>query len=462
MKSDVVIVGGGPGGAAAAMFLAREGIRSLIIEQEAFPRYHIGESMTGAGGKVLRDLGLEDMMNARKYPQKHGTKVYGTSGKTTWFVPVTGRDENWKLFDWTTWQVRRSDFDTMILNEALSRGATLLPGRAVRPLLRDDGSVRGVQVQPADGGTLEIESEMLLDCSGQATWLANLGGVTGPKYLGAYDKQIAFFSQVVDTVRDHGGTRETMPDNTLIFYQQKFHWSWFIPLDDNVVSVGVVVPSAYFLDKKESKRDFLVRELHALNPEIKQRIPEVKLIHDVHVIPNYSYQVKQFTGKGFMCIGDAHRFVDPIFSFGLTVAIREAQFAAPLIKAYLEGANRDAANPFAEYQLMCEKGIDVLEDALDFFWERPFAFAQCVHRRYTDHMRDMFAGRIYEHQPSAPILSFRRILEREKARSEDYSNEDIYSMPVGSRYHPERAPIWEPGAEGAVFMEETEAWMGVR
>ena len=200
------------------MFLAREGIRSLIIEQEAFPRYHIGESMTGAGGKVLRDLGLEDMMNARKYPQKHGTKVYGTSGKTTWFVPVTGRDENWKLFDWITWQVRRSDFDTMILNEALSRGATLLPGRAVRPLLRDDGSVRGVQVQPADGGTLEIESEMLLDCSGQATWLANLGGVTGPKYLGAYDKQIAFFSQVVDTVRDHGGTRETMPDNTLIFY----------------------------------------------------------------------------------------------------------------------------------------------------------------------------------------------------------------------------------------------------
>lgn len=456
MKADVVIVGGGPGGAAAAMFLAKKGIPSVIIEQEAYPRYHIGESLTGAGGKVLRDLGLEEVMMRAKHPTKHGVKVYGTNGNTTWFVPVTGRDENWKLFDWITWQVRRSDFDTMMLNEAVARGAMLIPGKATKPLLRDDGSVRGVQVHPADGGTMEIESELLLDCSGQATWLANLGGVTGPKYLGSYDKQIAFFSQVVNTVRDNGGTRETNKDNTLIFYQQKFHWSWFIPLDEDVVSVGVVVPSAYFQERKESKQDFLIRELHELNPEIKRRIPEVKLIHDVHVIPNYSYQVRRFCGKGFICIGDAHRFIDPIFSFGLTVTMREAQFMAPLARAYLEGKNRDAANPFAEYQLISEKGIDILEDTLDFFWERPFAFALCVHQRYTDYMTDMFAGRIYEHQPSPPLLSFRKLLERERERS--YETESDYSIPIGSRFHPERAPIWDVNAT----VESTEAWMGPR
>jgi flavin-dependent dehydrogenase len=369
---------------------------------------------------------------------------------------VTGRDENWKLFEWITWQIRRSDFDVMMLNEAVARGATLLHGRAIRPLLDDKGSVRGVLVRMADGGTLEIESDVLLDCSGQATWLANLGGVTGPKYLGSYDKQIAFFSQVVDTVRDNGGTRDTNKDNTLIFYQEKFHWSWFIPLDDEIVSVGAVVPSAYFLEKKESKRDFLTRELHQLNPEIKRRIPEVKLVHDVHVIPNYSYQVKGFCGKGFICIGDAHRFIDPIFSFGVTVAMREAQFAAPLIKSYLEGAHRDDPNPFADYQLFCEKGIDILEDTLDFFWERPFAFAVCVHRRYTDYMTDMFAGRIYEHQPSPPIHSFRNLLKRERER--DYSREDLYSVPIGSRFHPERAPLWDVNA----VVESTEEWMGPR
>jgi FADH2-dependent halogenase len=91
MKTDVVIVGGGPGGAASAMFLAQEGIKPVIFEQETFPRYHIGESLTGAGGKVLRDLGLETEMYRRKHPIKQGVKVYGKSPRGSWFVPVTGR-----------------------------------------------------------------------------------------------------------------------------------------------------------------------------------------------------------------------------------------------------------------------------------------------------------------------------------------------------------------------------------
>jgi FADH2-dependent halogenase len=459
MKSEVVIVGGGPAGAAAAMFLLREGIKPIIIEQEKFPRYHIGESLTGAGGKVLRDLGLEAEMYKHKHPTKQGVKVYGQSTRGTWFVPVTGRDENWKLFEWDTWQVRRSQFDKMMFDEAISRGATLVPGKAVRPLMNGDGSVHGVRIRPADGRTeYDIESELLLDCSGQATWLANLGGVTGPKYLGAYDKQIAIFSQVAGALRDDGGTRDTHPDNTLIFYWKKFHWAWFIPLDKEVVSVGIVVPSAYFLDKKESPRDFLLREYHELHPELKRRIPEIKLVEDVHVIPNYSFQVKKFCGKGFMCIGDAHRFIDPIFSFGLTVAMREAQVAAPIIKAYLGGAKRDCPNPLAEYQLSCEKAIDVLEDCLDAFWEQPFAFALIVYSKHTDDMTDMFAGRIYERQPSPALHSFRKLLKREGQREESYETEDVYSIPIGSRYHPERAPIW--GINAAV--ESTEAWMGPR
>jgi flavin-dependent dehydrogenase len=458
MKTDVAIVGGGPGGAAASMWLRMQGLDSVIIEQETFPRFHIGESMTGAGGKAVRDLGLESEMYKHKYPCKQGVKVYGTTDRGTWFVPVTGRDENWKLFEWDTWQVRRSHFDKMLLDHALNRGATLLPGKALKPIMNGGGEVKGVKVRMADGGVQDIQSEMLLDCSGQATWLANLGGVTGPKYLGAYDKQIAIFSHVRGTVRDNGGTRETHPDNTIILYASKYHWAWFIPLDNDVVSVGIVVPAQYFLDKKESKKDFYVRELHDLHPELKRRIPEVHLVEDVHIIPNYSFQVKNFTGKGFMCIGDSHRFIDPIFSFGLTVTMREGQFAAPLIKDYLAGKNRDAKNPFAEYQLFCEKGIDILEDVLDCFWENPFAFAMFVHTRYTEHMTDMFAGRIYEHQPSPALFAFRKLLGREESRMKSYENDDTYSIPIGSRYHPERAPIWEVGSE----VESTEKWMGER
>ena len=111
MKTEVLIVGGGPAGAESAKFLLREGITPLIVESETFPRYHIGESMTGAGGKAVRDLGLEAEMYRRKYPVKQGVKVFGQSKRASWFVPVTGRDENWNLYPCDTWQVRRSDFD---------------------------------------------------------------------------------------------------------------------------------------------------------------------------------------------------------------------------------------------------------------------------------------------------------------------------------------------------------------
>ena len=457
MRTDVLIVGGGPAGSTSAMCLAAEGIRPLIVEREPFPRYHIGESLTGECGAVLRDLGLEHKMLADGHPVKQGGKIYGPNGRHEWFIPVMGRDSNWTLFDQFTWQVRRSIFDQMMLDEAAARGATIVRGTAVKPLLRDDGSVRGAQIRMADGGTVDVDSELLLDCSGQATFLAN-AGVTGPKYLGSHDKQIAIFSQVAGAIRDDGATRDAHKDNTLIFYQKKYHWAWFIPLGEELVSVGVVVPAAYFLDKKETKQAFLLRELHELNPDLKRRLPEVTFAEDVHVIPNYSFQVRQFCGKGFICIGDAHRFVDPIFSFGLGVSMKEAQLAAPLVKAYLAGAQRDLDNPFAAYQLHCEKGIDVLEDTIDMFWEQPFAFAVFVNARYREYCTDIFAGRIYERQPSPAVTAVRKMLKREEERNRSYEAQDLYSMPIGSRFHPERSALWEPNAP----VESTEAWMGPR
>jgi FADH2-dependent halogenase len=425
----------------------------VIVEKEPFPRYHIGESLVGEAGGVLRELGLEGAMAARKFLVKRGAKLYGPGGKYPWFAPVMMRDSEWNLKEQFTWQVRRSDFDHMLLEEAVGRGATLLRGQATRPLLGADGEVRGVQVRTSDNRLVDVESDMLLDCSGQATFLANLG-LTGPKYRGNYDKQIAIFSQATGGIRDDGRSPEDYPDNTLLFTRAKFHWAWWIPLDHEVVSVGVVIPAAYFLEKKESKRVFLLRELREINPDLARRLPEINLVEDVHVIPNYSYQVRRFCGKGFLCVGDAHRFIDPIFSFGVYVTMKEAAFAAQAVKGYFGGENRDTRTPFAEHQRSMEQAIDLLEDILDGFWEQPFAFAAFVQARHRGLMIDLLAGRIYERQPSDPVLAFRKMLQRERT----FGKEDDVSVPIGSRFHPERAPIWEANSG----LESTEQWMGPR
>jgi flavin-dependent dehydrogenase len=452
VKTDVLIIGGGPGGAAAAMFLIREGITPIVLEQEAFPRFHIGESLTGEAARVLERLGIAGKMVKRNDPIKHGVKVFGASAVNSWYIPVSKREADWSLSLATTWQTRRSEFDLMMLKEAEARGAIVMQATAVKPLLTEEGAVRGVTVRWPDGKSEEIETEIVLDCSGQATFLANQR-VTGPKYVGSYDKQIAFFSHVTGAIRDSGTSGDTAKDNTLIFYEKKFHWAWFIPIDDNIVSVGLVLPTADFLEKKQTPEQFFREQLCNVNPELRRRIPDMKLVEKVHVIPNYSYQVRRFCGKGFICIGDAHRFIDPIFSFGLTVTMREAEFAAPRVRAYLEGKRNGEVNPFAEHQALCEKGIDNLEDMIDLFWEQPFAFATFVHHRYPDDLTDAFAGRIYEaeRQPSQAILTFRKLLKRTR----DYNNQDDYSIPIGSRFHPERAALWEPSSPVAA----TEEWM---
>jgi 1H-pyrrole-2-carbonyl-[peptidyl-carrier protein] brominase len=406
MRSPVVIVGGGPGGACAAMFLAAEGVPSVIVEKEAFPRYHIGESMTGECGGVVRALGLEDRMLAAGHPRKQGVKVFGPTGHS-WFVPVMARERG-ELVDAYTWQVRRSEFDRMLLDEARARGAEVVRGEALAPRQDADGRVTGVRVRLASGREVDIASEMLLDASGQRTFLARRGLLE--RQLGRYDRQVAVFSQVAGARRDPGGRREDDPGNTLIFYKGRFHWAWFIPLDDDVVSVGVVAPGGYLAASGESKADYLRRELLELHPDLARRVGRpVTLVEEARAVPNYSYHCRNFAGPGWLCLGDAHRFIDPIFSFGLFVSMKEAQVAAPLVAAWLGGT---APDPWAAHVAGLEAGLNRLQDLIDGFWERPLGFAHLVHR--TTHrpgMIDLFAGRIYGRETS-PALEQLRLLAR--------------------------------------------------
>ncbi len=388
---DVIIVGGGPAGTVTALNLLKSGVKPLIVERDPFPRYHIGESLTGEVGGRLRELGLEDRLKASNYPIKHGVTVYGPNGQNTFWVPVMRRGEDGELHATTTWQVRRSEFDQMLLDAAVERGATLLRARADKPLL-DGDQVVGLRVRHNDGTTEDHFSRVLVDASGQSTFLANSDAPTGEKYRGRYDKQVAVFSQVRGTIRDLGDAS----GNTIIFYKTKGHWAWFIPLDDDIVSVGVVVQGQYFSSQKLSKEDFLRQELRTLNSELTRRVPNLDFCEDVHSVSNYSYHVKQFTGKGFLCVGDSHRFVDPIFSFGVNFAFHEARLASQAIDRFLKEGAHESDDPFQDYQQRSERAQDAIQDLVDVFWDRPLPFVILVHhQRHREGMIDLFAGRIF-------------------------------------------------------------------
>jgi flavin-dependent dehydrogenase len=450
MRTDVAIVGGGPAGACAALYLRRRGIDVMIVEKKSFPRYHVGESMTGEAAAIVRDLGLEERMNAAGHQIKHATAVLG--GAARWWIPVQRRTETGELADQLAWQVRRSEFDAMMLEEAGAAGAQLVPGRAVSPLLDDDGTVRGIRVQPTDGPQFELDAHMVLDCSGQATFLA-AQGVTGKKYLGAYDKQIAIFSQIVGYERDDGAAgRGSAPGNTLIFYKEKYHWAWAIPLDEEAVSVGVVIPSRYFTSRRESKEQFLARELNELHPDLARRVTDTEFVEEMHAVPNYSFQVRGFAGPGYICVGDSHRFVDPIFSLGLFFALNEAVQAADTTARWLAGEGRDGDDLFHEHMVRCERAIDGAEDLIDCFWHNPFAFAVFAGRRYREPITDALAGRF--HIPTAqPVLeASRKVLGRVRT----YDREGLFSVPFGSRFHGDDAPSWE---DRDTELDSTEAWI---
>lgn len=406
MKTDVAIVGGGPGGSAAAIWLRRKGLDVVMVERDTFPRFHIGESFTGECGQQVRALGLEEQMGRLEYPVKYGTAVYGANGSSRFYVPVMGRRDDGTLTPGTTWQVRRSSFDAMIQSAALDLGAGLVEGKATRPLVGDDGGVTGVAVKHNGGGKEEeITARAVIDASGQGKFLAH-AGVTTPVQPGRYFRQVAFFGHFAGAIRDEG----QHPLDTVIFYRQKHHWAWFIPIDDEVTSIGVVVPSNYYQASNSSPDEFFLREVRALNPELTRRIEDARPVEPIRSVANFSYRVDRYAGPGFMCVGDSHRFIDPIFSFGLFVSLAEAQRAAEAVSESFEDGDVDGAAE--RYQAGCDVGLERFQHLIDAFWNNPLGFAVLVHQRYPEDLIDLFAGRVYDDMDSPGMQDLRSINER--------------------------------------------------
>jgi len=387
LSCDVAIIGAGPAGSALAIHLARAGRSVVIIEKQAFPRFHIGEALTGECIALLDELGMTDYLDNANFTTRRGVTVSGANSNAKFWVGVEGVREDGTRFPTTSFHVRREEFDTAMLEKALAEGAVHLQA-SCNDVLFTDGHVSGLSLRGADGTNSILHTRAVADCSGQKTFLASKG-IIGPKTRTGFENQSAIFAQMTGVTRDPP-PKET---STHIFYGHKHHWAWAIPLTDTVTSVGIVLPKSTVERGQGDLRDMFTAALGKVNADFQERTADAQLVSGVHTASNYSYSIDNFTGPGYLCVGDSHRFLDPIFSFGVLIALQEAKLAAATLGSYLE--NREDLSVFAEYEAVSMRAQRIVEYIIRTFWEFPLAFLKLAHYSHQSDIAELFSGRLY-------------------------------------------------------------------
>jgi flavin-dependent dehydrogenase len=344
---DVVVIGGGPAGSTVSTLIAQQGYRVELFERERFPRFHIGESLIPETYRVLRRLNMLPKMQQSRFVKKYSVQFVNALGKQS--APFYFWDN--KPHECSqTWQVVRSEFDLMMLNNAREHGVRAHEGVRVMNVLFDGGRATGVRIKNEDGSQRDVMAKVVVDASGQNGLLQNHlnlriwdpvlnKGAIWTYWEGAYR----------DTGRDEGATLVLQTAN-------KQGWFWYIPLHDNIVSVGVVSRFDY-LFKGRSDYAKTYEEEVALCPAVRDRLANAKRITGHFATKDYSYRSKQAAGPNWVLVGDAFGFLDPLYSSGVLLALKSGELAADAIVEGLAKGDTSAAQ-LGRWEAGFNEGVD--------------------------------------------------------------------------------------------------------
>jgi len=374
---DTVIIGAGPAGSAAAALLAEYGLRVVALEREKFPRYHIGESLLPFTCFPLKRLGLLERMRQSEFVKKYSVQFVSASGKASQPFYFSTRYEPEVA---QTWQVLRSEFDLMLMENARSKGAQILEETTVRELIQEAGRVVGVRAQTKAGETLEFRAPMTLDCSGrEAISPTRLNWrIREPKL-----NKVAVWTYYRGALRDPGNDGGA----TTVAYVPEKGWFWYIPQHRDMTSVGVVAEGKYLTrgGVREPKEIFN-REIEQ-NAWIKQHLACGTQVGAYYITSEYSWRSRYCATHGLVVAGDAFGFLDPVFSSGVMLALKSGMLAADAIKAAFD-AHDFSAERFTEYGRQLREGLENMRKLVYAFYDQNFSF-----RKLTNKYPDM-AGAI--------------------------------------------------------------------
>ncbi|MCY2975444.1 MAG: NAD(P)/FAD-dependent oxidoreductase [Planctomycetota bacterium] len=327
-STDVIVIGGGPSGSATATLLAQRGYRVTVFEREHFPRFHIGESMIPYCYPMVKRLGMLDKMKGSHFTKKYGVQFINELGKLSEPFRFGQYDTHERS---QSWQVVRSEFDKMLLDNARDQGVVVHEGARVLDVLFDGDRAYGVKVKLEGETEKEVRAQVIVDASGQSSIIMDRMN------LREWDpvlKKAAIWTYWKGAYRDPGidggGT-------VVIQTEGKKGWFWYIPLHDDVVSVGVVAGHDYlFKDRASKDPETIYWEEVSRCPGLQPRIKDAVRTEDYRMQKEYSYKAKKAAGDGWVLVGDAFGFLDPLYSSGLMLALTSAGMAADSVADALD------------------------------------------------------------------------------------------------------------------------------
>ncbi|HEU4712068.1 MAG TPA: NAD(P)/FAD-dependent oxidoreductase [Pyrinomonadaceae bacterium] len=402
---DVIVMGGGPAGSSVASILAREGRKVILFEKEIFPRHHIGESLMTDTYWTFRRMGFLEKLKESPFVRKYSVQFANAAGKESrpfYFFEGVHHESA------VTWQVTRAHFDHLLINHAADQGAVVHQGVLVKQVLFEGDKAVGVEVQMPDGSREKFFSKVVVDATGQMAMLSNKfrWRVRDPKL-----KKAVLYSYWKNAHREpdlNGGA-------TLVLRTEPGSggWFWYIPLDNDITSVGIVADPEYLVQGRGQDLAKIYEEEIAKCQPCAKRVAGGERVDKIYSILDYSYRSKKNAGNGFIIIGDAYGFLDPIYSSGVLLALKMAELAADAIH---DAFNHDdfSAERLGQYQAKLDRGIESMRKLVYAFYNEGFSFSGFL-RKYPNervHIINLLIGDVFREgvdQVYGPMSEFAEI-----------------------------------------------------
>lgn len=391
---DVIVMGGGPAGSTCATLLAQQGRRVLLLEKEFFPRHHVGESLIPETYWPLKRTGVLEKIKTAGFTKKFSVQFASPSGKTSrpFYFFETNHHESA-----VTWQVDRATFDKILLDHARDCGVDVIEGAAVTDLLMEGDRMTGVAWLPREkpgadpGPRVEAHAPVTVDATGLNALISTRLGL---RRRDPGLKKAVIYGYFRNAMRDPGVDEGA----TLVLKTREGNgWFWFLPLRDDVTSVGVVTDPDYLFKGRGRDYEVILMEEIERCVALAPRMKDACRVGDVHTASDFSYRSTRMAGPGYVLIGDAFGFLDPVYSSGAFLALKSGEFAADAIEDAFRHSDfsEERLGQFGE---RLTAGLETFRKLVYTFYTDGFSFGQFMmkHPEYRHHLIDILVGNVFK------------------------------------------------------------------